>query len=120
MYIREKGKIRYFTSEIKALEKTDPSYATWDAENSMIMSWPVNSMDEDISSNYMCYPIAKKNSGIVLLRFIPILGTNLKFLSYSKKLEKSNKEKAACPITLMPSRAFGKIWICSTIMSGRI
>lgn len=35
------------------------NYATWDAENSMIMAWLVNSMEEDIASNYMCYSTAK-------------------------------------------------------------
>ena len=40
--------------------KEDPSYATWDAENSMLMTWLVKSMEEDISSNYMCYPTAKE------------------------------------------------------------
>ncbi|RVX15199.1 hypothetical protein CK203_008073 [Vitis vinifera] len=33
---------------------------TPDTENSMVMMWLVNSMDEDISSNYMCYPTAKE------------------------------------------------------------
>ena len=33
---------------------------TWDAENSMVMMWLVNSMDEEINSNYMCYPTAKE------------------------------------------------------------
>lgn len=35
-------------------------YATWDAENSIVMTWLVNSMDEDISSNYLCYSTATK------------------------------------------------------------
>ncbi|RVW43801.1 hypothetical protein CK203_074064 [Vitis vinifera] len=33
---------------------------TWDAENSMIMAWLVNAMEEDISANYMCYSTAKE------------------------------------------------------------
>ena len=40
--------------------KTDAAYATWDAENSMIMAWLVNAMEEDISANYMCYSTAKE------------------------------------------------------------
>lgn len=40
--------------------KDDSIYATWDAESSMVMTWLVNSMDEDISSNYMCYSTAKE------------------------------------------------------------
>ena len=38
----------------------DLNYATWDAENSMVMTWLVNSIEEDISSNYMCYPTTQE------------------------------------------------------------
>ena len=41
LYIRGRGKIGYLTGETTAPEKTDATYATWDAENSMIMAWPV-------------------------------------------------------------------------------
>ena len=35
-------------------------YEIWDAENSMVMMWLVNSMDKEISPNYMCFSIAKE------------------------------------------------------------
>ena len=60
MYIRGRGKMGYLTGEKTAPAKADPTYATWDAENSMVMTWLVNSMEEDISSNYMCYPTAQE------------------------------------------------------------
>lgn len=60
MYIRGRGKIGYLTGDKKTPTPQDPTYATWDAENSMVMTWLVNSMDEDISSNYMCYPTSKE------------------------------------------------------------
>ena len=47
------------TSDTKEPAKMDLRYATWDAKNSMIMAWLVNSMEEEISSNYMCYPTTK-------------------------------------------------------------
>ena len=62
MYIGGRGNIGYLTGEKKAPAPEDPTYATWDAENSMVMTWLVNSMDEDISSNYMCYSTAKELS----------------------------------------------------------
>ena len=46
----------YLTGEKKVLAVDDPNYAIQDAENSMVMTWLVNSMEEDINSNYMCYP----------------------------------------------------------------
>lgn len=60
MYIRGRGKMGYLTGEKKEPATGDSSYATWDAENSMVMTWLVNSMEEDISSNYMCYHTAKE------------------------------------------------------------
>ncbi|XP_071920664.1 uncharacterized protein [Coffea arabica] len=44
MYIRGHGKMGYLTGETKAPICTDLAYATWDAENSMVMTWLVNSM----------------------------------------------------------------------------
>ena len=60
MYIRGRGKIGYLTGDKKEPATTDPAHATWDAENSMVMTWLVNSMEEEISSNYMCYHTAKE------------------------------------------------------------
>ena len=60
MYIHSRGKLGYLTTEQFHLDVTDPKYAVWDAENSTMMTWLVNSMEEDICCNYMCYPIAKE------------------------------------------------------------
>ena len=60
MYIRGRDKIGYLTREKREPTLEDPSYAMWDAENSMVMAWFVNSMNEDISSNYMCYSTSKE------------------------------------------------------------
>ena len=60
MYIRGRGKMAYLTGEKTAPAKDDPAYATWDAENSMVMTWLVNSMEEDINSNHICYPTAQE------------------------------------------------------------
>ncbi|XP_073033006.1 uncharacterized protein [Primulina eburnea] len=58
MYIRGRGKTGYLTGDKKAPSEDDPMYATWDAENSMVMTWLVNSMEEEIGANYMCFPTA--------------------------------------------------------------
>ncbi|RVW76413.1 hypothetical protein CK203_056591 [Vitis vinifera] len=60
MYMKGHGKMGYLTGEKKAPAVDDPNYAIWDAENSMVMTWLVNSMEEDINSNYMCYPTAQE------------------------------------------------------------
>ena len=55
MYIRGRGKISYLTGDKKELAKTDAAYATWDVENSMIIAWLINAMEEDISANYVLF-----------------------------------------------------------------
>ena len=59
MYIRGRGKIGYITGEVIAPATNDPNYTLWDAENSMIMTWLVNSMDDEIGPNYLCHPTIK-------------------------------------------------------------
>ena len=59
MYLRGRGKIGYITGDKKQPDKASANYDTWDAENSMVMTWLVNSMDEEIGANYLCYDIAK-------------------------------------------------------------
>ncbi|RVW65751.1 hypothetical protein CK203_057721 [Vitis vinifera] len=60
IYIRGRGKMGYLTGEKKASIVDDLNYAIWDVENSMVMTWLVNSMEEDISCNYMCYPTTQE------------------------------------------------------------
>ena len=60
MYIRGQGKIGYLTGEKIAPSPDDHLFAVCDTENSMVMTWLINSMVEDISSNYMCYSTAKE------------------------------------------------------------
>ncbi|KAL5776907.1 hypothetical protein ACOSP7_009833 [Xanthoceras sorbifolium] len=58
-YIRGCGKIGYLTGEKAEPDESDSAHATWDAKNSMVMAWLVNSMEEDISANYLGYSKAK-------------------------------------------------------------
>ncbi|KAJ4942683.1 hypothetical protein NE237_000049 [Protea cynaroides] len=60
MYLRGRGKMGYLTGNAKEPAVEDPLHAVWDAENSMVMAWLVNSMEEEINSNYMCYPTTKE------------------------------------------------------------
>ncbi|KAH9753027.1 protein kinase domain-containing protein [Citrus sinensis] len=59
MFIRGKGKIGYLTGSIKEPTEEDPKFHTWAADNSMIMSWLVNSMESEIGQTYLFLPTAK-------------------------------------------------------------
>ena len=60
MVVRGRGKLGYLNDTFIEPAKTDPTYPIWDANNSIVMSWLVNSMTDEIQSNYLCYPTAKK------------------------------------------------------------
>lgn len=53
MDIGGRGKIGYITGETKRPVAKDPTYAIWDAENSMLTTWLVNFMAEEIRANYL-------------------------------------------------------------------
>lgn len=59
MVIRGKGRYGYLDGSTKKPVESDSFFLTWDAQNSMVMAWLINSMDEKISESFMCYTTAK-------------------------------------------------------------
>lgn len=59
MVIRGRGKLGYINGSKPKPAETDPTFSTWDAENSIVMAWIINSMNDEISQNFMLYPTAK-------------------------------------------------------------
>ncbi|KAI6678582.1 hypothetical protein NL676_039378 [Syzygium grande] len=55
-----RGKMGYLTGDTAVPAINDPTWAVRDAENSMIMTWLTNSMEEDIGVNYPGYHNAKE------------------------------------------------------------
>ena len=60
MVVQGCSKLRYLNDTIIKPTKIGPTYPTWDANNSIVMSWLVNSLTDEVQSNYLCYPTAKK------------------------------------------------------------
>ena len=60
MVVQGCGKLRYLNGTITEPAKTNPTYPTWDANNSIVISWLVNSMTE-VQGNYLYYPTVKKD-----------------------------------------------------------
>ena len=52
LFIREKGKFGYLTNAISQPKPRDNYYETWEAENSLIMSWLINSIEPEIGKMY--------------------------------------------------------------------
>ncbi|KAJ0035586.1 hypothetical protein Pint_25611 [Pistacia integerrima] len=60
MYIGGKGKEEYLTGEISAPKQDDPMHKTWKADNHMIKTWLISSMNNDIGENFLLYATAKE------------------------------------------------------------
>ena len=59
LFICGKGKDEYLTGEAAMPETTEPGFRKWKIENSMIMSWLINSMNNDIDENFLLFGTAK-------------------------------------------------------------
>ncbi|RVX20446.1 Retrovirus-related Pol polyprotein from transposon RE1 [Vitis vinifera] len=59
LFICGKGKDEYLTGEAVMPETTKPGFRKWKIENSMIMSWLINSMNNDIGENFLLFGTAK-------------------------------------------------------------
>ncbi|EXB67203.1 Rae1-like protein [Morus notabilis] len=55
-----KGKDEYLTGAAAMPKATDPGFRKWRIENSMIMSWLINSMNNDIGENFLLFGTAKE------------------------------------------------------------
>lgn len=55
MYIRGRGKIGYLIVDIEKPDVKYSAYAIWNVENSMVMTWLVNSMADEIGAYYLFY-----------------------------------------------------------------
>ena len=55
-----RGKLGYITGDLPAPSLDDPSYKVWQAENSIVLAWLINSMDPKISRKYLFFKTAKE------------------------------------------------------------
>lgn len=72
--------IDYLTKDIKKPNMEDSTYNIWDAENSIIMMWLVNSLADEVSVNYLYYSTAKELWDNVLQLYLN-LGINPIYIS---------------------------------------
>ncbi|RVW83044.1 hypothetical protein CK203_042497 [Vitis vinifera] len=59
LFICGKGKDEYLTGEATMPETTEPGFRKWKIENSMVMSWLINSMNNDIGEIFLLFRTAK-------------------------------------------------------------
>ena len=60
IYIRGKDKDEYLTEGITKPAKEVAGYRKWKTENNLVMSWLLNSMNNDISENFLLFEMAKE------------------------------------------------------------
>ncbi|TYI04186.1 hypothetical protein ES332_A10G001000v1 [Gossypium tomentosum] len=67
MFIKARGLQRYITGDSKKPVVNDSTYDQWDSDNSLVMSWLINSMQPRISRTYLLLDSTEK---IWMLRFL--------------------------------------------------
>ncbi|XP_028768483.1 uncharacterized protein LOC114726085 [Neltuma alba] len=60
MFIRGRNKEHYLTWDPKPPKPEDSRYATWCAEDNMVMTWLIHSMNTEISENYLLANFARE------------------------------------------------------------
>lgn len=60
MVIRGKGKIAFIDGTSSRPTADDPTYAQWDASNSIVMAWLIHSMEDEIGETYLFCSTAKE------------------------------------------------------------
>lgn len=58
--IKSRGMVDYLTGKGKEPDISDPAYAKWDSENSLVMSWLIHSMQPEIGNGYFLLKTAKE------------------------------------------------------------
>ena len=91
MAIRGWGKQGFLDDSILEPTKTYPSYTTQFANNNIVISWLVKSMNDDIQNNYSCYPIAKK-----IWDSLNLFYSNLKNSAQILQLRKTQPRPRCC------------------------
>ena len=59
MFVYEKKKDDYLIGVAMSPDKEDPKFKDCKTENNMVISWLINSMNNDIGENFLLYKIAK-------------------------------------------------------------
>ena len=60
LFIRGKRKDDFLTKAATVQTTKDPKYKAWKSENSMVMSWLINSMTEETGEDFTCYKMDKE------------------------------------------------------------
>lgn len=60
LFLQGKGKEEYITGDAEQPRKDDPNSQKWRLENSLVMSWLLNTMTNEVGENFMYYNTAKE------------------------------------------------------------
>ncbi|XP_073265014.1 uncharacterized protein [Populus alba] len=60
MNISAKDKLGYINGDFPQPSEADPTFRKWRTENSVLKGWLINSMDQSLVANFICFPTAKQ------------------------------------------------------------
>lgn len=118
MFICGKGKKDLIAGASKRPATIDGS-KSWNAENSMLMSWLVNSMVPDIRWNFSYILLPKKYGRQSGIRILPMT-ILLNYSAWKAAFMTSARVRTWSQLTSIPSPNSGSSWICSNHMTGNV
>lgn len=59
LFVCGRAKDEFLSGDSTQLKTSDPTLKAWRSENSMVMSWLINSMTTEIGENFLLYTTAK-------------------------------------------------------------
>ena len=69
LVIRGKGKIAFIDGSSPCPDIADHSYASWDANNSLVIAWLIQSMVDEIGETYLFHSMAKETWDAMVLAY---------------------------------------------------
>ena len=86
------SELGYLDGTIKKPSTNDPSYPSWEAQNSMVMAWLIHSMEDNIANTYILIPKAKRIWDAVTLAYSELESSSQMFELRNKTRNLRQKE----------------------------
>ena len=86
------SELGYLDGTIKKPSTNDPSYPSWEAQNSMVMAWLMHSMEDNIANTYILIPKAKRIWDAVTLAYSELESSSQMFELRNKTRNLRQKE----------------------------
>ena len=119
LVIKGRGKMRYLIGAMIASPSDLSTYSVWEVENSIMMTWLINSMEQRIGRLYLFYQKTKEVWDAVKEMHLDLEDISQSFGGRSK-IQNIGKIHYLSPSILIYSQNCGKKSICFIMLIGSV